>query len=129
WGVMGFRRPASWRRTLLIAVCAAVLLQLKTVVTEPLGIMIWHRPPQISQVIQSVASVKTLLKGLGIVWTFAAFGEEVAYRGYLLRRAADLGNWSTAACAFALVWSSIIFGFGHYYKGPAGIFESTVSGL
>jgi membrane protease YdiL (CAAX protease family) len=63
------------------------------------------------------------------VWTFAAFGEEVAYRGYLLRRAADLGNWSTTACAFGLLWSSVLFGFGHYYKGPAGILESTVSGL
>lgn len=129
WRAAGFRRPSSWWRAMVIAVCAAALLQLKSFVTEPIGLWIWHRPPQISSVIQSVMTGKAALKLLGLVWTFAAFGEEVAYRGYLLRRAADVGNWSKSACLFALLWSSILFGFGHYYKGPSGVLESTVSGL
>ena len=129
WRAAGFRQPGSWSRVVLMAVGAAVLLQLKTVVTEPIGEWIWHRPPQISSVFHGVAGLRDILKGLGIVWTFAAFGEEGAYRGYLLRRAAEVGNWSKAACGFALLWSSILFGFGHYYKGPSGVLESTVSGL
>lgn len=129
WRAAGFRNPSSWWRLVLTAAAAAVLLQLKSVVTEPIGVWIWHRPPQISGVFHGILSAKDMLKGLGLVWTFAAFGEEVAYRGYLLRRAADVGNWSKAACGFALLWSSVLFGFGHYYKGPSGVLESAVSGL
>jgi membrane protease YdiL (CAAX protease family) len=38
--------------------------------------------------------VKIALLALVVVWTFAAFGEEIAYRGYLLTRAADTGRRS-----------------------------------
>jgi uncharacterized protein len=129
WRAAGFRRPDSWWRTVLIAVSAAALLQLKSVVIEPVEVWMWGRPPQISHFFQNIACVKTVVKALGLVWTFAAIGEEVVYRGYLLKRAAEVGNWSRTACAFALLWSSVLFGFGHYYKGPSGVLESTVSGL
>jgi membrane protease YdiL (CAAX protease family) len=74
-------------------------------------------------------NVKVALLALVIAWTFAAFGEEIAYRGYLLTRAADLGKRSTAAYWFGIVLVSILFGYGHYYKGPSGIIDSGVAGL
>ena len=59
----------------------------------------------------------------------ASFGEELSYRGYLLMRAADvLGRSNFAYCA-AMVLVSLLFGFGHYYKGPSGVLDSTYSGL
>ena len=64
-----------------------------------------------------------------LVWTFAAFGQEIAYRGYLLTRAADVGTRSVAAYWIGVVLVSILFGYGHYYKGPAGIVDSGVAGL
>jgi len=57
------------------------------------------------------------------------FGEEMGYRGYLMTRAADVGNRSKLAYLAALLLSSVLFGYGHYYKGPPGILQSTVSGL
>jgi membrane protease YdiL (CAAX protease family) len=69
------------------------------------------------------------LKALAIVWTFAAFGEEIGYRRYLLGRAADLGNRSAPAYWAALVLASVLFGFGHYYQGPAGIFTTACDGF
>ncbi|MGH8174474.1 MAG: CPBP family intramembrane glutamic endopeptidase, partial [Rhodanobacteraceae bacterium] len=66
---------------------------------------------------------------LGLVWTFAAFGEEISYRGYLLTRAADLGKRSTLAYWIGIVFVSILFGYGHYYKGPSGIIDSGIAGL
>jgi CAAX protease family protein len=69
------------------------------------------------------------LKWLLLVWTFAAVGEEVAYRGYLLRRAAEFLGSSTAAHWMAVLVTAVLFGFGHYYKGPAGIVDSTFAGL
>src|SRR5437867_965780 len=66
---------------------------------------------------------------LVLVWTFAAFGEEIAYRGYLLTRAADIGRRSRAAYWIGIVLVSILFGYGHYYKGTSGVIDSGVAGL
>ena len=64
-----------------------------------------------------------------LVWTFAAFGEELSYRGYLLTRTADILGRSTTAYFLAMIAVAVLFGFGHYYKGPAGVLDSTYSGL
>jgi hypothetical protein len=66
---------------------------------------------------------------LAFVWGFAAFGEEIGYRGYLLNRAADCGGRSTAAFWAAVIVVSVLFGYGHHYKGPAGMVDSGIAGL
>lgn len=67
----------------------------------------------------------TALAALVLVWTFAAFGEEISYRAYLTTRAAEVTkSWWAAAPI-----SSILFAFGHFYKGPAGMIDSGVAGL
>ena len=130
WSSVGFSRPVSWKRTAIVAVCSGVLLQLKDLVTEPLAHLFWHQQENISSVITNVHSGPLVaLKSLAIVWTFAAFGEEIGYRALLLRRAADAMNGSVAAYSAALLFSSVLFGFGHFYKGPTGIFDSAFSGL
>jgi hypothetical protein len=68
-------------------------------------------------------------RSLAIIWIFAGFGEEIGYRGYLLQRAADMGSRSKFAYAAALAYAALLFGFGHFYKGPAGIMDSAYSGL
>ena len=83
-----------------------------------------------SNVIEAGASGwRQALTSLLIVWTFAAFGEELSYRGYLLTRAADALGRSTLAYWIAMILVSLLFGFGHYYKGPSGVLDSTYSGL
>ena len=74
-------------------------------------------------------NVKIALLALLIVWTFAAFGEEIAYRGYLLTRAADIGGRSITAYWMGIVFVAILFGYGHYYKGPSGVIDSVIAGL
>ena len=130
WSSMGFKRPASWRRIFLIALAAAgVRILLGQFVIEPLTGFFWPPPaaPQLASEI--TGNVKVALLALLIVWTFAAFGEEIAYRGYLLTRAADIGGRSTIVYWIGIVLVSILFGYGHYYKGPSGIIDSGVAGL
>jgi membrane protease YdiL (CAAX protease family) len=130
WKIAGFKRPGSWPQTLALAVAAAVVLQMGSeLVVQPLAQQIWHQPEKVSSLFSSGMSAKKALLTLGIIWTFAAFGEELGYRGYLLTRIADLGNRSQVAYVIAMLCVAVLFGFGHYYKGPAGVVDSTYSGL
>lgn len=130
WAAMGLQRPPSWRRLVLIAVAAASLrILLGDLVIDPLTSRIW--PPAVAPAAsESIrGSLKDALTWLGLVWTFAAFGEEIAYRGYLLTRLAGVGGRSRAAYWVAVLAVSVLFGYGHYYKGPAGIVDSGVAGV
>ena len=130
WSAMGLKRPASWRHILLIALAAAALrILLGQFVIEPAAGFFWPKPTAPALANEIRGNVKIALLALAIVWTFAAFGEEIAYRGYLLTRAADIGNRSTTAYWIGIVVVSILFGYGHYYKGPSGIIDSGIAGL
>lgn len=127
---MGFKRPTSWSRIMLIALAAAVLrIVLGEFVIDPLAERFW--PPAVAPAgVEAITGdIKTALLWLLIVWTFAAFGEEIAYRGYLVTRAADLARRSTTAYWVGMVFVSVLFGIGHFYKGPAGMIDSGVAGL
>ncbi len=127
---LGFKRPASWARIVQIALAAGVLrIVLGEVIVDPLTSQYWPPAEAPTGVDEITGNVKEAAWWLLIVWTWAAFGEEIAYRGYLLTRAADLGNRSLAAYWIGVVLVSILFGYGHYYKGPAGIIDSGVAGF
>jgi uncharacterized protein len=127
---MGFKRPGSWARLVLIALAAAALrILLGEFVIDPLTERFWPPATAPAEAAAITGNIKFALLALLIVWGFAAFGEEIAYRGYLLTRAADLGRRSTAAYWVGMFLVSVLFGYGHYYKGPAGIVDSGIAGL
>jgi hypothetical protein len=53
----------------------------------------------------------------------------MSYRGYLLTRASEVLGRSSLAYWAAMILVSLLFGFGHYYKGPSGVVDSAYSGL
>jgi len=130
WTAMGLRWPVAWRRTVLFALATAALrILLGALVVDPLTAHFW--PPAIapSCTNEITGHAMVALRWLLIVWTFAAFGEEIGYRGYLLNRAADVGGRSKAAYWAGVILVAILFGYGHYYKGPSGIVDSGMAGL
>jgi len=130
WRVIGLGWPASWRRTILFALAAAaVRVLLGQFVVDPLTAHFW--PPAIapSGSDEITGHAMVALKWLLLVWTFAAFGEEIGYRGYLLTRAADVGGRSQIAYWAGVLIVSVLFGYGHCYKGPAGMIDSGMAGL
>jgi membrane protease YdiL (CAAX protease family) len=98
-------------------------------VIDPLTAHFWPAAvaPQGSEEIQGHAL--EALQWLLLIWTFAAFGEEIGYRGYLLRRAAEVGGQSSAAYWVGNLIVAILFGYGHFYKGPSGMLDSGMAGL
>ena len=130
---IGLTRPKSWLRTIALgAATAIVVLVVGQFVTEPLAkyLGLHANAGAVAHALGSVAwQPWAAAKGLFLVWTFAAFGEEIGYRRYLLGRAADVGNGSTLSYWLALIVVSVLFGYGHYYQGPAGVFTTACDGF
>jgi hypothetical protein len=125
WRTLGLRRPIRWITTVAAALAAAVALQLLSeFVIEPIT-----GRPDLSEFHSLAGNLPASLGMLALVWTLAAFGEEMAYRGYVLERAAALGHHSSVAYVTAMVAVSLLFGLGHFYQGMAGMIGSSVSGL
>jgi len=130
WSAMGFRRPSSWRRVALIAVAAAGLrIGLDEALIGPLVERFWPSTEAPEELAGIAGNLPALLQWLGVVWVFAAFGEETAYRGYLLTRAADIGRRTRMAYWVAVVLVAALFGIGHYWNGPSGMISSGFAGL
>lgn len=126
----GLGVAASWAGTLLWAIGAAVLIQLSTdFVADPIGLYVWGPPKEIEAFNEIEGNLQTALTYLALVWTFAAFGEEIGYRAYLLNRAAEACGGSRAAVVVALLMASVLFGIGHWYQGPAGVLGTGIHGF
>lgn len=133
FAAIGLTRPKSWWRTVAFgAITAIVVLAVGQFVTEPLARYLGLHE-NVGAGSNALGPLKGHLwnaaKALFVVWTFAAFGEEISYRRYLLGRAADLGNRTTISYWVALVVVSVLFGFGHYYQGSAGVFTTACDGF
>ncbi|MFO1187564.1 MAG: CPBP family intramembrane glutamic endopeptidase [Alphaproteobacteria bacterium] len=120
----GLGRPRSWALVIFVAVAAAAArILLGEFVIDPWTAQ--HFPPQkLSEVTEGIrGNLPAALKLLGLVWIFAALGEEFGYRGYILNRGAEALGGSLAAYVLALLAAAVLFGIGHWYKGPAGIID------
>jgi len=130
WASLGFKRPGSWSHTILIALAAAAIrLILGGLVIEPVTSHFWPPIKAPSEANEIRGHFTAVLMYLPIVWVFAGLGEEIGYRGYLLNKLADVLGRSRAADVIAILGSAVLFGYGHYYKGPAGILDSGVAGV
>ena len=130
WRGVGLRRPSHAARAVAVGVAAGVLLQvLSEFVTEPAIRFFTHEAADLSDFAPLVGNPRLALLYVAIVWTWAAFGEELTYRGYVLNRVADLGRRSAASWVAALLVVTALFGFGHSYQGLAGVLDTGIHGL
>ena len=58
-------------------------------------------------------------------WAFAAFGEELVYRGLLMQALTTL----LGRPVLALLLQAGLFGAVHLYQGPAGVLATVITGL
>ena len=65
---------------------------------------------------------------LAIVWIIGGVMEEMAFRGYLLKRiAARVGGRRRTIAGYVI--SSLYFGLSHWYQRPAGVISALSFGL
>ncbi len=127
---LGLARPASWLRELAIGAGLAVALQaFAMLVLVPLLLRLGIEPPDLSRFDDVRGNVPALLVFLAVSWTTAGFGEEVIWRGFVLRRVAHLLGDGRAAWAASIAGSAVVFGLLHAYQGPFGVVMTGFAGL
>ena len=124
----------NWKRPFLqmvaLGTAGGVALELiELYVTQPLLVRITHRPPDLSDFNELRGNFKLMLVGLALTWTLGAFGEEMAWRGWLMNRVAGLGHKSRAAWIISLLLVNAAFGMAHAYQGITGILDEGFMGL
>lgn len=63
------------------------------------------------------------------VYIVSSFGEEVIYRGFLIKRIEELEISKKHSTKIALIISSVVFGLIHYEWGPMGMVQTGFMGL
>jgi membrane protease YdiL (CAAX protease family) len=133
WAAVGMRRPPSLPRTVAVAGLAVLVLLPLTSLLSWLVAMLTGWSADISRFEELRENLAALMAGLLLVWTLAAFAEELLFRGLLLHFLHELfrhtSSDSRTAWAAALVLTSAAFGLAHAYQGAAGVILTAIIGL
>jgi len=116
----------------LTLVAFALAVALTTIVGPALGLEFLKKiPTEVGDRWGDVAgSLPHYLLWLTIVWTAAAFGEEMFFRGYLITRLQQVFPRNLIGTVAAVALPAIIFGYGHfYYQGLRGAVVTASIGL
>lgn len=122
---IGLTAPESWTRTILLSLVFGLLIESSSQIVLN---------PVIEKLTDSTIDLKAydgirnnFLNYLGVLligWVVGGFIEEILFRGFLITRISlifknvNIGNW------FAIILTSVIFGFSHLYQGVSGIIST-----
>lgn len=114
---------------ILLALAAVAALQLNGAFISPLLESAFGYGRDVSRFSGVEGSLQGLLLTLALSWSFAAFGEEIAYRIVLLGGLILALGTGKAALIVAVLLQAVVFGLVHFYQGPVGVIGASISGL
>jgi membrane protease YdiL (CAAX protease family) len=127
WREIGYVRPRSWTRTLVIGIVFGVAFKflMKAIVMPLLG------APPINQAYHWVTGNTAALPFmLFLMIVVAGFGEETLYRGWMFERLGKLLGTTVWARTSIVVLTSVVFALPHYVdQGIPGVEQAVISGL
>lgn len=130
WSSLGFSWPHDGARLIALGVIAGVAMEsFAVLVTTPLISDYFGVEPDYSELKGIQGNLSQLLIFVLFSWVIAAFGEELCFRGFLMKRLAQLFGSSRAAWGASLLLSSVLFGWGHTEQGVSGWIQEGLSGL
>ena len=130
WRSIGLCRTAGLGKTLInVAGLYFVVLAGVLAIVYPLGEALGVPPVDRSSFANLQGDSARFAARLISTWTFAAFCEELLFRGFLLTRFEKLFGTGTAATARAVIAQAVLFGAVHASFGLRGIANATVVGL
>ncbi|WP_219635395.1 CPBP family intramembrane glutamic endopeptidase [Nocardioides ungokensis] len=98
---------------------AWTLLELALVI--PVAEHLTGRRQDVSEFAELQGNLGLTLALIGLSWTLAAVGEEVAYRGYLLTRMREALPAGNLGVVTAVLASAVLFGMAHTEQGVVGV--------
>jgi uncharacterized protein len=127
WHEFGLSKPKSWFRTTLmsIGVYVGFILAYILIVSPILKFIFPHGVVDLSRFDHLRGNLPSLIINI-IVHAFitAGFMEEFLWRGYLINRLVDLqGKKTLLTLIIAIIFSSVIFGIGHFNQGLMGMIK------
>lgn len=131
WRDLGCRRPPSMR----IAAIWTLGLFLADMLLVPSLVFVLanalHLPAQRLEAFDQLRGNLALYLELlvPITWGTAGFGEELIFRGFLMRRLTDAFGGTARAELAAVLGQATLFAFGHAYLGPRGMLNAGALGL
>lgn len=119
---LGFQKKKfSARNLLLLAPIAAfALLMIYRYLLYPIVVKFTGIPVDISAFDALRGNLPVLLGTLAYVWTSAAFGEEIVFRGYFMTRFSKVFGTSTFSIVVNIILFGVFFGTIHAYQGITG---------
>jgi len=123
WSLFGFTKKITWKTVLHSLLITFLLLIVDACFC--FFVELYFGPPNLSSLEDIKHNTLGFIIILIVVWIFAAFGEEILFRGFYLKwLAAFFGN-SNAAWLLSVVITSFYFGLSHFYQGISGIISIT----
>lgn len=129
WADLGLPRAARPLADLGLAMAGVLAAYFLDGLTQPFLEAAFGSSQDLSSLRPLVGSVPYLLMIFPMAWIFAALGEEVFFRGWLMRRIAKLLGDGHEARAAALIMQAALFGLAHLYQGPGGMIGTAIYGL
>ena len=129
WSSVGLRRPVNGRRAALLIAAGVAYGILSLYTLDPLLDRLTGHPADLSEFADVRGNASMLRFWLLLSWLLGAFGEELAYRGYLINRITDLVPQRAAAPSIAILGSSLLFGVSHISQGLSGVISNGLGGL
>ena len=126
---IGFRRPESWARTVVLALGIGVAIQLAfSIVVDPLLERWTGTPVDVSSLDGMRGHLGNYMVMLAVGWVIGGFLEEMLFRGYLQKRIRIVLGESPGALVVAILLPALAFGLAHSYQDTAGMISTGLFG-
>jgi membrane protease YdiL (CAAX protease family) len=127
WKDLGFIRPASWMRTVVLGIAIGVVAKLlmKAIVMPLLG-----AEPINQQYADIAGNLRAVPAMIVFIVLGSGFGEETVYRGFLFERLGTLFGSTRGAALLVLLLTSTWFAPVHFSsQGVAGVQQAFLLGI
>ena len=120
WARFGIGQKITGKTVIKSIVLATIIFAVFTFLIDPLLIN-WLGEYDLSSIDDIRGDLLGYIILMLIVWIFAAFGEEILFRGYYMKALAELFGNNKTAWVFSAFITSLYFGISHAYQGLIGV--------
>jgi uncharacterized protein len=129
WSSVGLRPPANALRAALLVVAGVAYAIVSLYTLDPLIDRLTGHPADLSEFGDVRGNASMLMFWLLVSWLLGAFGEELAYRGYVMNRMADLSPLRVGGRSMAVLLSAVLFGVSHISQGLSGVISNFLGAI